>query len=686
MSQSLERNPRLGRWIRFLEHHRVRIATGKVELGQGIVTALAQIAAEELDLDLDQVVMLSGSSDDGPDELYTTSSLSIMDSGAAIRLVTAEMRTLLVERAARRLNCAPDDLGIERGHFHLAGERTGQSYWTVTEPGDLEREASGTAPVKPHASYRTVGRSVPRRDLPGKLAGGGFIHDLDEPGMLHARILRQPGYAARLAGVDGIGDHVRIGNFVAVLGDSAHAAEQAAKRARIRWAGVRELDPARVDAYQLLDLPSREHHIGADFADTTHDSELTVSRPYIAHASLGPSCALAQYRDGHLTVWSHGQGMHPLRHSLARALDLASEAISTIHVDGAGCYGHNGADDAALDAALVAMARPGRRVRVAWSREDEFGYEPLGTAMVVRISAAVDDAGRPVDWTTRIWSGPHVNRPGTTSGHLLAREALPDPPPQPVPTDPPLSRGGGATRNAIPLYNVGAHRICWHLVAGTPVRTSALRGLGAVPNVVAIEAFLDMLADAASTDRVEYRLALLEDERAHRVLHEVRDRARRETGQGLGFGFARYKNMAAYAAVAAAVTVDEAVRVEKIWCAADAGLVINPDGALNQLEGGIVQAMSWTLHEEVRFDAHGVASLDWDSYPILRFDEIPEIDAWLTGPRDQPALGVGECTVGPTAAALCNAVADALGVRILDMPLTRDRIVAALLAGDDPAS
>ena len=680
MSQSLARNPRLGQWIRFLDRERVRLATGKVELGQGIVTALAQIAAEELDVDPDQVVMLSGSSDEGPDELYTTSSLSIMDSGTAIRLVTAQMRGLLVERAARRLNCAPGDLVVERGHFHLEGRATGQSYWTLAAPEDLERDATGTAPVKPRSSYRIVGRSISRRDLPDKLAGGGFIHDLDQPGMLHARILRQPGHAARLAGLDAVADHVRVGNFVAVLADSPLAAEQAARRARVRWTGERELDPERLDAYRLLDLPSQDHHIGAARSRTVHDAQLTVSRPYIAHASLGPSCALAEYRDGRLTVWSHGQGMHPLRQSLARALDLDPDVISTIHVDGAGCYGHNGADDAALDAALVAMARPGRRVRVAWSREDEFGNEPLGTAMVVRVSAAVDTAGRPVDWTTEIWSGPHVNRPGTTSGHLLAREALPDPPPQPVPADPPLSRGGGATRNAIPLYDVGAHRIRRHLVAGTPVRTSALRGLGAVPNVVAIEAFLDLLAARASTGPVEYRLALLHDERARRVLVEVRDRARREPGQGLGFGFARYKNTAAYAAVAAAVSVDETVRVEKVWSAVDAGLVINPDGACNQIEGGIVQAMSWTLREEVRFDARGVASLDWDSYPILRFDEIPEIEAWLTGPQDQPALGVGECAVGPTAAALCNAVADSLGVRILDMPLTRERIVAALLS------
>ena len=684
MNPSLQRNGQFGHWIRFLPNDRIRIATGKVELGQGIVTALAQIAAEELDVDPERIVMLSGSSDHGPDELYTTSSLSIMDSGTAIRLVTAEMRELLTARAARRLNCAPDDLVVKDGHFSLRNRPTGQSYWGLAEPEDLTRDVTGTATVKPHASYRIVGTSLPRRDLPHKLRGSGFIHDMDQQGLLHARILRQPGYGARLSDLRTIGDHVRIGNFVAVLADSSLEADRAAARAVALWKDGRRLDPAAITPYQLRDLPSLDHEFGDPDAGLAHRHQVTVSRPYIAHASLGPSCALAEYSDGRLTVWSHGQGMHPLRRTLAAALDLDPAAISTVHVEGSGCYGHNGADDAALDAALVAMARPGRRVRVAWSREDEFANEPLGTAMVVRASAALDASGRSVDWTTEIWSGAHVQRPGPAGGHLLAEEALPEPPPPPVPADPPLSRGGGATRNAVPIYDVGRHRVRHHLVPGTPVRTSALRGLGALPNVVAIEALIDSLAAQAGEDPVDFRLGILTDGRARAVLSEVRMRARPRPGRGLGFGLARYKNMAAYAAVAAAVTVDEKVRVEHVWCAADAGLLINPDGVRNQLEGGIIQATSWTLREEIRFDESGVASRDWESYPVLRFDEVPEIELWLTGPQDQPALGVGECTVGPAAAAICNAVADCLGVRLLDMPLTRERIVAALMEHDAP--
>ena len=277
-----------------------------------------------------------------------------------------------------------------------------------------------------------------------------------------------------------------------------------------------------------------------------------------------------------------------------------------------------------------------------------------------------------------------MQRPGSGSGFLLATEALPNPPPEVQPTDPTEARGGGGTRNAVPLYDVPAHRILHHLVQRAPVRTSALRGLGALPNVYAIESLIDELAARAGEDPVAYRLSILSEPRARRLVERVAElagwnsRGPGRDGKGLGMAFARYKNRAAYAAVAAAVTVEESVRVDRVWCVADAGLVVNPDGARNQLEGGIIQALSWTLKEQVRFDDHGIASIDWDGYPILRFSEVPEIHAELVDGAGHPSLGVGECSVGPTAAAVGNAVAHALGVRIHDMPLTRERILKAL--------
>jgi nicotinate dehydrogenase subunit B len=695
---SLVDNPRLDRWIKFLPDRTVRVATGKVEIGQGVVTALRQIAADELDMPLERVIVLSGDTTDGPDEMYTTSSLSISMSGGSLRLVCAEVRAKAIERAALRLNCSPQDLTVDDGRFQQNGKPTEQDYWTVAGEIDLTQKPTGSAAPKPVSAYRFVGQSVPRIDLPKKLTSGGFIHDERPDNLLHARMLRQPNPGATLASLDeaaikraakGELQIVRDANFVAFVSPVESVAQAAAAAApqHAKWNDVRHITPDQQEAAWLKGQPAEDRRIGAPEPPTPLKNvvHFTVSRPYIAHASMAPSCALAEFKDGHLTVWSHGQGMHPLRKNLAPVLGLPLEAITARHLHGAGCYGHNGADDAALDAALIAQRLPGKCIRLQWRREEEFGFEPVGPAMLVTLHVALDDKGRPADWTSEIWSGTHVQRPGMGSGSLLASEALANPPPEVVPTDPPEARGGGGTRNAVPLYDVPAHRILHHLVRRPPVRTSALRGLGALPNVYAVECLMDELAAKVGEDPVAYRLSILSEKRARRLIERVAERANWKArdsggnGKGLGFAFARYKNTAAYAAVVAAVTVQESVKVDRVWALADAGLVVNPDGARNQLEGGIIQAISWTLKEQVKFDDQGIASVDWDRYPILKFSELPEIDADLVEPDGNPTLGVGECTVGPTAAAIGNAVAHALGVRINDMPLTRERIMNALL-------
>jgi nicotinate dehydrogenase subunit B len=694
---SLVDNPRLDRWIHFNPDRTVRVASGKVEIGQGVVTALAQIAADELDVPLDRVHLLSGDTEHGPDEMYTTSSLSIEMSGGSIRLVCAEVRAKALDRAALRLNCSPDDLSVVDGQFLQNGNATGQDYWTVAAEIDFTQAVTGAAQPKKAEAYKVVGRSIPRLDLPAKVMGAAYVHDVLPPDVLHARTLRQPNPGATLAAVDeaairraakGDLQIVREANFVAFVSpvESVAEAAAAAAPAHARWDNLRRLTPLHQEAAWLKGQPAEDRPIGAPArtGEPKNLVQITVSRPYIAHASMGPSCALAEFRDGHLTVQSHGQGMHPLRKNLAAALGLPIEAITAKHLHGPGCYGHNGADDAALDAALVAMRIPNRPIRLQWRREEEFGFEPVGPAMLVTLHVDLDDNGRPADWTTEIWSATHVQRPGSGSGYLLATEAFANPPPEVKPTDPPEARGGGGTRNAVPLYDVPAHRILHHLVQRAPVRTSALRGLGALPNVYAIEMLMDELAARTGEDPVAYRLSILSDARARRLIERVAEmggwtsRGPSGSGKGLGLAFARYKNRAAYCAVAAAVTVEETVRVERVWCVADAGLVINPDGARNQLEGGVIQALSWTLKEQVRFDAHGIASLDWDGYPILRFSEVPQIEAELVDGAGNPSLGVGECSCGPTAAAVGNAVAHALGARIHDMPLTRERILQAL--------
>src|SRR6266404_2868578 len=351
---SLIENPRLDRWIRFQPDRSVRIATGKVEIGQGVVTAIGQIAADELDVPLDRVAVLSGDTINGPDELYTTSSLSIEVSGGSVRLVCAEVRAKALERAALRLNCSRDELSVVDGQFLQNGSATGQDYWTVAAEIDLSQAVTGTAPMKPTGAYKVVGRSVPRVDLPAKLSGAAFVHDVMPPNLLHARTLRQPNRGATLAALDeaairraakGELQIIREANFVAFISPVEGAAQAAAVAAPLhaKWDNVRQIDPGQQEAAWLKGQPSDDRRLGTPPSAVTSKRlvQATFSRPYIAHASMAPSCALAEFRDGHLTVWSHGQGMHPLRKNLAAVLGLPTEAITARHLHGAGCYGHN---------------------------------------------------------------------------------------------------------------------------------------------------------------------------------------------------------------------------------------------------------------------------------------------------------------------------------------------------------
>jgi CO/xanthine dehydrogenase Mo-binding subunit len=661
---------------------------------------MVQIAAEELDVAAERITIRSGDTDLTPNEGFTAGSQSMQFGGVALRLACAEVRALFLDEAARALECDPAKLTVRDGSIMRDDAASGHDYWTLVRAVSLDRDATASAPTKPASDYAVVGRSAARLDLPAKVFGQAvFIHDMALDGMRHARVVRRPRRGATLRSVDeaairraakGPVEFVRHGNFLAIVGDDETAVEAggAAAANHVTWEGVEPASPLQQEARWLLQQPSIDRTIGAPEPPAVVRSrqrhEATFTKAHLAHASIAPSCALAEYRDGHLTVWTHAQGVYPLRAAIAQSLGLGPAAVSVRHVQGAGCYGHNGADDAAADAAVIAMRLPGKPIRVRWRREEEFAFEPVGPAMVVKVGAALDAAGHPVDWTAEIWSGTHSGRPG--SGNLLAAEALPNPPPLPKPADVPDAGGGGATRNGEPLYDIAAKRIIHHLVPETPVRTSALRGLGAMPNVFAIECFIDELAERAGQDPVGYRLALLSDPRARAVIERVAKMAGWQaelpagTGRGHGMGFARYKNRAAYAAVIVDLDVDEAVRLRRVWCAADAGLVINPDGAINQLEGGIIQSASWVLKEQVRIDAGGVSSLDWETYPVLKFSEVPEIQIELVDPVDDVPLGVGEATAGPTAAAIGNAVSHALGARIRDLPLTRERIASTLLA------
>jgi CO/xanthine dehydrogenase Mo-binding subunit len=702
LTQSLTDNPRLDRWVGFEPDRSVRIATGKVELGQGILTALVQIAAEELDVPPARIRLVSGVTAQSPNEGYTAGSRSIEESGGSIRLVCAEVRGLFLDHIAGVLDCPRAELAIQDGAVLRNGEPTGFDYWSLNEKIDLARPATGAAPVKRPADFRVIGRNLARVDLPAKIAGAAFVHDVAPASVKHARVVRQPRRGAHLKSIDEAAirratrdrvELVRDGDFLAVVADDETAATQAvdAVRRHCTWEGGIAIPADAGEPAFMMSQPTKDRAIESGAAPSgtpVGTVEATYSRPFIAHASLAPSCALAQFADGKLTVWSHAQGVYQLRNAIARALGLAPDDVTVLHRQGAGCYGHNGADDAGFDAALIARRMPGRTVRVQWSREDDLSAAPFGSAMTVRLQAPLDARGRPLEWTHEVWSAVHGQRPGMAGNiNLLAATALPNAPPPPEPVDVPDAGGGGGTRNSATLYDFPRQRVLHHLLTQMPVRTSSLRTLGGFTNVFAAESFMDELADAAREDPVSYRLSLMSEPRARRVIETAArmcgwsGRGERGSGTARGFAFARYKNRAGYAAVVAEVEVDEAVRVKQIWCAVDGGLIISPDGARNQIEGGAIQATSWTLKEGVRFDDGRVASITWDDYPILRFSEVPAVEIELIDAPDQPPLGLGEVVHGPTAAAIGNAVAHALGARIRNLPLTRERIMGAVLAG-----
>lgn len=698
---TLAANPHLDRWISLQADGTVTVRSGKVEIGQGIVSAMAQIAADELDVDYARIRMVPVDTALSPDEGATSGSRSVEEGGAALRQACAEVRDALLQAAARRFNASLERLTVDDGTIHLRDSDQSVSYWQLAATVDLAREATGQVRPKSVGERVLTGRALPRLDIPAKLTGGAFIHDLELPGMLHGRVVRPPSYRASLLAVDdsaaralpGVVAIVHTGNFLGVIAGREEAAVRAAQQlARdARWRETADLpDEDALPAF-LRSAATEDEVLSERTAAQRHDAPVAVtvsatySRPYLAHASIGPSCALAWWRDDGLEVWSHSQAIFPLRAELAKILKMPVASIVVRHAEGAGCYGHNGADDAALDAVLLARAVAGRPLRLQWMREDEFAWEPFGPAMLVGLEAALDAQGRVARWREHIRGNRHLTRPGRQPGPGLLAAWHADPaliPPPPI--DMPLAAGGGSQRNAVPYYDFADQYVVNHAVQVVPLRVSTLRALGAHLNVFAIESFMDELAAAAGTDPVDFRLRHLTDARARAVIEAAVAKAGWMPGaqgdgvRGTGIGFARYKNTGNYVAVIARVVVEAAVRVEHVVAAIDCGCIVNPDGVKNQAEGGIVQAASWTLREQVRFDRTRVNSRSWADYPILSFAEVPRIDTVLIDRPDEAWLGVGEGMVGPTAAAIGNAVCNALGVRVRDMPITRERLLAVI--------
>ncbi|MFQ5660603.1 MAG: molybdopterin cofactor-binding domain-containing protein [Gammaproteobacteria bacterium] len=703
LSPSLQKNSDLDDWLVICTDGRVIVRTGKVELGQRISTALAIIAAEELDVDPARIEVQAADTRTAPDEHYTAGSMSLEHSGTAIRQMAAQARQLLLQKAAQALSIPVSELDVNDGRICQAGGGSGISYWELQGGQPFKVKVNGQARTKSPHRYRLIGRAAEPRNIKELITGRArFLHDMDLPGMVHGRVVRPPGYHARLKEVkldkvrhlSGVLQVVRDGHFLGVI---AEREEQAVKAARsltrhARWYNGLEL-PAEDLAMQLTVNPRHSFQVVDGIAVTGElpakvSGEQTVTtlraryfRPYHMHGSIGPSAAIASLERGVLSVWTHSQGVYPLRAAIAEVLQMAIEAVGVIHVPGPGCYGHNGADDAALDAALLARALPGRPVMLKWEREDEHGWEPYGSAMVVDLSADLNARGRIAAWNHDTYSDTHMGRPSGPGGgsNLLAARHIENATPAQV-KKPRMAYHAGIHRNADPLYQFPRRRIVKHLVADLPLRVSANRSLGAYANVFAIESFMDELAEAAGEDPLAFRLAHLDDERACAVLQTAAQhgcwRQPLEEGRGRGLAFARYKNEKAYAAVVMEVTVDDygAIKLDRAVIAADAGQIVDADGLRSQLEGGLLQSASWTLKEQVCFDPDGVTSLDWKRYPILTFAEVPDVETVLIDQPHEPFLGAGEAAQGPTAAAIANAVYIAIGLRLRNIPFTPERV------------
>lgn len=622
----------------------------------------------------------------------------MQDSGTAIRHAAAQAREILVDEAARRLGVAPTSLQVRDGEV-FGSNRVRLGYGELVRDQLLAVDAKQTSRLTSPTDFTVMNRPVPRIDIPAKVTGGSaYAQDLRPDGMLHGRVVRPPSYGATLRDCDiaqverisGIVKVVRDGNFLGVLADREWTAIQGMRTlaATTTWIERQALPNAADLPAALMNLPSHD--------TTIHDTgnpgkpgilvEGTFSRPYLTHGSIGPSCAIAQFQDGKLTVWTHTQGVFFLRDAIAGMLRMPAENVRCIHSEGAGCYGHNGADDAAADAAMLALAMPGRPVRFQLMREQEHAWDPFGPGMVVKLKATVGEDGTIADWHHEVWSQSHMMRPGPPGTLIAARlksDAFPPAPPVAL-----AQPEGGGDRNAIPLYAIPNSKVISHFLPDMLLRGSSMRSLGGYLNVLSIESVLDELAVRSGQDPVAFRLRHTEDPRAREVIETAAmrfgwaARVKRSQSSGFGFGFARYKNLEAWCAVAVEIEIPRqsgVVRVRRVVAAVDTGEVVNPDGIRNQIEGGILQSMSWTLFEQVTFDRTRVTSVDWSAYPIMRFDSVPDsVEVHLIDRPGDTFYGVAEAAQGPAGAAIANAIGDAIGVRMYELPFTAARIKRAI--------
>ncbi len=672
-------------WLAIDRDGGVTVFSGKIDSGTGVQTALAQIVAEELDVPIERVRMVMGDTARTPDEGITAGSTTIKFGGFALRHASAEARRALLEMASERLDAALDELVVRDGVISVSHHPAQTiTYGELMDGKRFNRAITLQAPLKPPAEYRVVGKPVARLDLPRKFTGApSFVHDVRVPGMLHARVVPPPSAGAELVSIDetSVQDArvVRLGNFVGVVAEREEQAVRAAKQLRVEWretARLPEMEELRTFIRRQAtsdDIVREEGKVDSALKKATTRVEARYHQPFQAHASIGPSCAVADVQPDRAVIWCATRGVYLLRDELANLLQMRPEQIQVIYAEGAGSYGHNGSNDVAADAAILSRA-VGKPVRVQWSREHEFAWEPLAPAMEMQARGGLDQHGKIVALAYDVWTPAHVAGAG-----LLAAQWISGQPPRPP------DWFGGGDRNAPTNYTIPNQRVKAHWLPSLPLRTSSMRSLGGAANTFANESFMDELAAAAKIDPLEFRLRHLDDPRAIQVVKSAAEHAGWGTplppGEGRGIAFAQYENEEAYVATVAHVRVDATsgeVRVQRIVVAHDCGLIINPDGLRNQIEGNVIQSTSRALKEQVTWDDSRITSVDWESYPILKFSEVPDVEIVLIDHPTQPATGAGEPATITTAPAIANAIFAATGARVREIPFTPKRVRAAL--------
>lgn len=689
---SLKTHPLISDWVT-VQDGRLLIHTGKVDIGQRISTALAQIAHEELSVVLSKIDVAPVHTGHAPDEGMTSGSNSIEQSGHALRCAAASLRNHLIGLAASRHGGAPGDWQIADGTLHFPG--INYSIDVIEMIGDISADVAVDLKSLPLATSDSVAPKPAMRGLAQMVKGRfTFVHDLDVPGMLHARVIRPPQANARLTDiaqhaierVEAEGLHLmRDGSFLALSGPREWPVVRAALKLAqsCNWGfggGLPEIDvfaqltEKRAQRLTVIDGTPSNDPI-PDVLDTP-DISARYERPYQMHASLAPSAALAHWHSGILTVQCQSQGIYPLRESIADSLGLRLAQVEIMHVPGSGCYGHTGADDAAFEAALIAMAQPGKPILLKWTREDEHAWEPYASAVAIDLAAKLS-GNRITDYSAEVFSDTHSGRPRAGPNRagpakLLANRFRANPI-GPIPASPNLGHQVGIHRNLEPIYAFPRTRLVKNLVADLLHRTSALRCLGGAANVFALESFIDELAHNQGADPIAFRMAHLTDARGLQVLSELE---RQMSGvpkyTGRGIAYAQYKNQMTRVGICVDIESNDRAEItlKRALIVADSGRVIDADGLTAQLEGGFIQAASWALYEQVNWDRDGILSRDWDSYPVIRFDNIPEIKVTILNRPDEKSLGAGEASPGPAIAAIGNAIFDATGLRMRRMPFT----------------